>query len=249
MRHETIHYSKPCCHWRLKPVTKIHPIPEVVSTQNRLDFCEDVSEAAGPPANFSSILFLVERLWCGPVVARRLLRWLYQSQSSLKSITHSHQRPPCSTFVVEPSGPQLTVHIYLYKLYLAPRARACLCKWVESYRVKLVKAYWFSQNHSRKRERWQPLASITDVRFFTPVRSHQPTCLSCTASSLEPVFPVWRPFSFGPNLLGLLIFGLSSHRKAEEPSATGCMVGVRHWRAVEHQSMHVCRRGSCLQGW
>lgn len=31
-------------------------------------------EAAGHPANFSSILFLVERLWCGPAVARRLLR-------------------------------------------------------------------------------------------------------------------------------------------------------------------------------
>lgn len=148
---ETIHYSKPLCHRRLKPVTKIHPIPEVVSTQNRLDFW-DVSEAAGPPANFSSILFLVERLWRGPVVARRLLRWLYQSQSSLKSITHSHQRPPCAGIVAEPSGPQLTVHIYLYKLYLAPHAHACLCKWVESNRVKLVKAYCFSQNHRWKRK-------------------------------------------------------------------------------------------------
>lgn len=150
MTRETIHYSKPSCHWRLKPVTKIYLSPEVVSTQNRLDFCGDVSEAAGPPANFSSILLLVERLWCGPVVARRLLRWLYQSQSSLKSITHSHQRPPCTAIVTEPSGPQRTVHIYLYKLYLAPRERACLCKWVESNRVKLVKRKMvaFSTHHS-----------------------------------------------------------------------------------------------------
>lgn len=53
---------------------KIHPIPVVISTQNVLDFYGDVNEAAGHPANFSSILFLAERLRRGPVVARRLLR-------------------------------------------------------------------------------------------------------------------------------------------------------------------------------
>lgn len=67
--------------------------------------------------------------------------------------------------------------------------------------------------------------------------------------SLE-AFLVWLPtclVSLSPACL--------SRQKAEEPSTTGCMVGVRHWRAVEHQSMHVrwrgscSQRGSCLQGW
>lgn len=111
------------CHWKLTPATKIHPIPVVVSTQNVLDFYGDADEAAGHPANFSSILFLAERLWRGPVVARRLLRWLYQSQSSLKSITHTHQRLPCTAIVTEPSGPPHTVYIYLYELYVA----LCAC--------------------------------------------------------------------------------------------------------------------------
>lgn len=74
MTHEMIHYSQLLCHRRMKLVTKIYPIPEVVSTQNILDFYRDAREAAGHPANFCSILFLVEKLWCGPVVARRLLR-------------------------------------------------------------------------------------------------------------------------------------------------------------------------------
>ena len=53
---------------------QIHPIPVVVSTQEALDFYGDANEAAGHPVNFSSILFLAERLRRGPAVARRLLR-------------------------------------------------------------------------------------------------------------------------------------------------------------------------------
>ena len=79
------------------------------------------------------ILLLSKKLWRGPVVARHLLRWLYQRQSSLKSITHTHQRLPCTAIVTGPSGPQHTVYIYLYVLYECVCmcfCRVCLCVWL-----------------------------------------------------------------------------------------------------------------------
>lgn len=182
----------------------------VLSTQNVLDFYGDVNEAAGHPANFSSILFLAERLWRGPVVARRLLRWLYQSQSSLKSITHTHQRLPCTAIVTEPSGPQHTVYIYLYELYVA----LCAFLWVlflcaPLYMTISVKQGWDeiktcgSCNHQQiwMQEGRVACLSIHHAGMFAYTCS-QPstTCLSCAASSVELVFlcgglsplaPVW----------------------------------------------------------
>lgn len=79
------------------------------------------------------------------------------------------------------------------------------------------------------------------------------TCLSCTASSVELVFPVWRPFSFGPSLVHLLVSSLSSqywainaqHGKAEWSGALLGLCGICHWRAVEHQRIHLYLRGPC----
>lgn len=56
------------------------------------------------------------------MVARHLLRWLYQSQSSLKSITQTYQRLPCPAIVNQPSGPLLTVCNSFFR-----RERACIC--------------------------------------------------------------------------------------------------------------------------
>lgn len=179
-----------------------------------MDFYGDANEAAGHPANFSSILFLAERLWRGPVVARRLLRWLYQSQSSLKSITHTHQRLPCTAIVTEPSGPQHTVYIYLYELYVALCARLFVCyfcvlacKWVWvtiKVRVKIMKASCINPNYEQfwMQEGKAAHLSIHHAycRLLYTCSQLFITCLSCAASSVELVFlcgglsplaPVW----------------------------------------------------------
>lgn len=77
------------------------------------------------------------------------------------------------------------------------------------------------------------------------------TCLSCMASSAWTSFPVWRPFSFGPALVSLLVSSPSSqcwaltaqHWQAEWRGAALSVCGSCHWRAVEHQRIHLYQSG------
>lgn len=55
------------------------------------------------------------------------LKWLYQSQSSLKSITHTHQKAaPAPPLWPEPSGPLLAVCIYLFGAARLPEMDSAL---------------------------------------------------------------------------------------------------------------------------
>lgn len=239
--------------------SKIYPIPLVVSTQNVLDFYGDGNEAAGHPANFSSILFLAERLWRGPVVARRLLRWLYQSQSSLKSITHTHQRLPCTAIVTKPSGPQHTVYIYLYELYVYCgffsvflTVTVCMhecvqyiCVFVylplqkDKWKVEAKGILYCFLNHNNH-QLWmleEAVAGLSIHHTSTLLYTcSQPsiTCFSCMASSAWTSFPMWRAFSFGLTLVSLLV---------SSPSSQYWVLSAQHcqteWsRAV--RSLYVC---------
>lgn len=57
------------------------------------------------PLIFRSFSVVLLNFWRKRFIARHLLRWLYQSQPSLKSITHTHQRLPYPAFVRVASGP------------------------------------------------------------------------------------------------------------------------------------------------
>lgn len=91
------------------------------------------------------------------------------------------------------------------------------------------------------------------------------TCFSCMASSAWTSFPMWRPFSFGLTLVSLLVSSPSSqywvlsaqHWQAEWSRAVlslyvcvcvcmcvcVCVCSSCHWRAVEHQRIHLYQSG------
>lgn len=80
------------------------------------------------------------------------------------------------------------------------------------------------------------------------------TCLSCMASSAWTSFPVWRPFSFGPALVSLpgspspssQCWALTAQHWQKQSGVVEqhwVYVESCHWRAVEHQRIHLYQSG------